>query len=126
MTNYVKIFTHFLFYACWDTPSDNTGLWQLPNYSYNVVKYVPQWEVIFGQCNIFRVTRIKTKRREDIAIDSPLNLSQFGSQTFKLSIWFGANDIVQHFNSHMPKKKGEIEEEKIFHFIMFMRCYLSG
>ena len=33
MTNWVQIFTGLLFYACWDTPSENTGLWQLPKVS---------------------------------------------------------------------------------------------
>ena len=28
-TNWAKICTGLLFYACWDTPSENTGLWQL-------------------------------------------------------------------------------------------------
>ena len=27
-TNWVQIFTGLLFYACWDTPSEETGLWQ--------------------------------------------------------------------------------------------------
>ena len=28
--NWVQIFTCLLFCACWDTPSEKTGLWQLP------------------------------------------------------------------------------------------------
>ena len=32
MTNWAQIFTELLSYAyVWDTPSENTGLWQLPN-----------------------------------------------------------------------------------------------
>ena len=35
MTNWAQIFTGLIFYAsiCWDTPSENTGLWQLPQVS---------------------------------------------------------------------------------------------
>ena len=33
ITNWAQIFTGVLFYANWDTPSDNTGLWQLPKVS---------------------------------------------------------------------------------------------
>ena len=29
-TNWAQIFTGLLFYACSDTPSEKTGLWQLP------------------------------------------------------------------------------------------------
>ena len=39
MTNWVNIFTDLLFYACWDTASENTGLWQLPKVS-SAFKYV--------------------------------------------------------------------------------------
>ena len=30
MTDWAQIFTGLLFYVCWDTPSEKTGLWQLP------------------------------------------------------------------------------------------------
>ena len=37
MPNWAKISTGLLFYAymyvCWDKPSENAGLWQLPNVS---------------------------------------------------------------------------------------------
>ena len=32
-TNWAQIFTGSLFYACWDTPSEKAGLWQLPQVS---------------------------------------------------------------------------------------------
>ena len=30
MTDWARIFTGLLFYACWDTPTVRTSLWQLP------------------------------------------------------------------------------------------------
>ena len=45
-TNWVQIFTGLLFYACWDTPSEKTGLWQLPKVS-SVLKIVADPAIIY-------------------------------------------------------------------------------
>ena len=43
---WAEIFTGLLLYACWDTPGENTGLWQLPNVSsaFNIL----QDKIVFG------------------------------------------------------------------------------
>ena len=81
MTYWAQIFTVMLFYACWNTPSENTGLWQLPKVSSALISTNPlmdfrytlihqQWRrfaVNTKQCDIKwpdsnqNVTRHKTK-----------------------------------------------------------------
>ena len=49
-TDWAQIFTGLLFYVCWDTPSEKTGLWQLPIVSTAFKR--AEWTCPFSFCII--------------------------------------------------------------------------
>ena len=93
--NRAQIFTGLLFYACWDTPSEKTGLWQLPIVSIVFKTLIRKWIFYYYEhLNDVRKTKVikqgahfKCTQNVPISNSSQFNQNYYYSSPNTFNLW---------------------------------------